>query len=637
MGRRWDKFLDGVERANARLGRVLAWGAVASVLGLSLVHGLLFAAKQQADGCLAGGALSGEGEACKRAETLLSWLDVSARWTQPRDLREELATHRAERAYLGALFDGAALDQARQNASQVYERIQTGSGRIEMQAFGERIGAPRPARLAIRYGDREWLKQLEPGTLTWSERARRLYAHLHDGEVSLAIDAARTFAVDDPRNDDLRMLVAATLCISADAEDRKRGLSLLPYLESDRATRVYANIHRDFGDVRVIQAACARTVNAPAPPPPEDPPAGRNTLEAAQVLEQIATQPQNEALKRHAIGLAEKPETDCSDRAFLLAAGTSTLRDEQDVAREENLLDGCAFSETIIESVLERRLAPRGEVDPKALEALAIRHHGPSHRFVVELAMRAWLRRGSPAEALRFLNVDARQSKVNADALALFRGLTHALALDLDSARRELESAQSFPLDLGHHHEIRLEAALLLAELGGQAPELPQKVTTLMRTRRTWLGGHQIPGAPTGTASLIRPLPWVGYATPEPTWNVEAEMESARLFHATCRGGSRSREFQHALLALQGDAPPVLLGHMRVVRCIGGLSPEGFLDAVYALDEPRFSLRAMVWSRAMASTLNGDMGAAQRHRAAFAALQMLSAQAPSALIDYLGI
>ena len=97
----------------------------------------------------------------------------------------------------------------------------------------------------------------------WSVDLRALEAALLDGDTARAGALARRYADFDPRDEDLRVAVAAMLCLAGDAA---RGGKLLETVQGDRAHQRHEAWARNWGEVRAAIVACAAKAGLPAPP-----------------------------------------------------------------------------------------------------------------------------------------------------------------------------------------------------------------------------------------------------------------------------------------------------------------------------------------------------------------------------------
>jgi hypothetical protein len=237
----------------------------------------------------------------------LRWFSLPSRvpWTRHNATyrAEELAARAALTAYLDAAVgspDRAALSRAATGVEIAANVVAAGSQRLSLEDLGPSMGAPHLGREAARLGDRSTLLGRAERWADWHVRVHTLHAAIAEADLRRAASIAEAYAAVDPRDDDLRTTVAAVLCLAGDA---KRGMDLLAFTQSDRATRRYAAMARNWGDVRALLLACAAIANATPPPKPEHPEAGeddRIEVRAAQEL-RVATARGDAARARRAI------------------------------------------------------------------------------------------------------------------------------------------------------------------------------------------------------------------------------------------------------------------------------------------------------------------------------------------------
>jgi tetratricopeptide (TPR) repeat protein len=198
---------------------------------------------------------------------------------------EELFARIAVATYLDAAVgwpDKTVLAQAAEGLNGAEKVVKEGSQRVSMEDLGRSVGSPNLGRAAVLVGDRAALLGRFDEWTDWHVRLHTLRAALTEGDLPLALRAAKRYAEFDPRDEDLRIGVAALLCLG---EDAKRGLELMTSAQDDRATRRYAAMARDWGDVRLLIVACAARAGLTPPPRPEAPEAGQgNKLEARAAL-----------------------------------------------------------------------------------------------------------------------------------------------------------------------------------------------------------------------------------------------------------------------------------------------------------------------------------------------------------------
>lgn len=198
---------------------------------------------------------------------------------------EELYARIAIATYVDAAVgwpDKTTLAQAAVGLAGAEKIVKEGSQRVSMEDLGPSVGSPNLGRAAVQVGDRATLLARADEWTDWHVRLHTLRAALIEGDMPLAIRTAKRYAEFDPRDEDLRVAVAALLCLGDDA---KRGIDFLMSLQDDRASRRYAAMARDWGDVRLLIVACAARASVAPPPKPESPEAGQgDKLEARAAL-----------------------------------------------------------------------------------------------------------------------------------------------------------------------------------------------------------------------------------------------------------------------------------------------------------------------------------------------------------------
>lgn len=219
----------------------------------------------------------------------MRWFILPSRFLWTRDAAsyrgEELYARIAVASYLDTAVgwpDPAALEQASSGLAAAEKVMRDGSQRVSMEDLGRSIGSPSVGRAAVRVGDRATLLTRAEEWNEWHVRLYALRAALIEGDVPRALRMAKRYAEFDPRDEDLRVAVAALLCLG---EDAKRGIELLTMVQDNRATGRYAAMARNWGDVRLLMVACAARAGVMPPPKPESPEAGQgHELEARAAL-----------------------------------------------------------------------------------------------------------------------------------------------------------------------------------------------------------------------------------------------------------------------------------------------------------------------------------------------------------------
>ncbi|WP_437899727.1 hypothetical protein [Sorangium sp. So ce124] len=191
-------------------------------------------------------------------------------------LAEELGVRAAVADYTDAAVgrpDPATLAGATEAVATAQAMVAAGTGRITFDELGPACGAPSLGREAARLGDRRALLSQPDRWTDWHVRVHTLRAALTEGDLQRALAIARGYAAMEPRDEDLRTTTGAILCLGASAE-AKRGVELLTLNQDDRASRRYAGMARNWGEVRAVLVACAARAGVEPPPMPEDPEAG---------------------------------------------------------------------------------------------------------------------------------------------------------------------------------------------------------------------------------------------------------------------------------------------------------------------------------------------------------------------------
>lgn len=247
---------------------------------------LLARGTQQAHECFARFAAPRglESPACGGA---IAPLLISARfpWTanRARYRIEEIGVRTAHDEYVDAAV-GKPSREALTRAIEALEHqttvVQNGSTRVTMEDLGGSIGAPDLGRDADEIGDRQTLIERSEQWFNWRVRLSTLRAVLLTGDLEKTKSLAKRYAVDDPRDPDIRSGIAAVLCMGPDLE---KGAKMLAFIQDDRATRKYEALSRDYGEVRAMLTACLAKLGRPPPPMPTN-----NNAGSADAVEQRA-------------------------------------------------------------------------------------------------------------------------------------------------------------------------------------------------------------------------------------------------------------------------------------------------------------------------------------------------------------
>lgn len=211
----------------------------------------------------------------------IPWFVIPSRvpWTATpaRYRAEELQARIAVMTYTDALVgkpDPAALGPAAEALEASAKTLRKGSQRLALEELGRAVGAPNLGRAAALHGDRRTLLARFDRWEDWDQRLRALEAALMEGNLPLASEIARRYAAFDPRDEDLRTAVAATLCLG-EPSDAKRGVELLTLVQNDRAAHKHEAWSRNWGEVRAVIVACAKRAGIAPPPRPARADAGQ--------------------------------------------------------------------------------------------------------------------------------------------------------------------------------------------------------------------------------------------------------------------------------------------------------------------------------------------------------------------------
>lgn len=158
--------------------------------------------------------------------------------------------------------------------------VTNGTKRLKMAELGPSIGVPDLGREADELGDRQTLLDRGEQWFNWRVRLSTLRKALVSGDFEKAKALAKRYAVDDPYDPDIRTAVASVLCMGPDPE---KGAGMLASMQSDRASRRYEGLSRDYGEVRALLTACLAKRSLPPPPIPTESTAG-----SADAVEQRA-------------------------------------------------------------------------------------------------------------------------------------------------------------------------------------------------------------------------------------------------------------------------------------------------------------------------------------------------------------
>lgn len=390
----------------------------------------------------------------------MRWFITPSRLPWTRDA----ASYRGEELYsriaIATYFDAAVgwpnkatLAQAAIGLHGAEKVVKDGSQRVSMEDLGPSIGSPNLGRTAVRVGDRATLLDRAEEWTDWHVRLHTLRAALIEGDLPRAVRLAKRYAEFDPRDEDLRVAVAALLCLGDDA---KRGIDFLMSIQDDRASRRYAAMARDWGDVRLLIVACAARAGLTPPPKPESPEAGQgDKLEARAALRlrliaadgPLAVSPASEEEGRMPNDapstVADRDRQAVTWAAEILAAGVSDPRARIALLA---LVVGSPYPPSAAEVA---ELVPRGDdpplARPEAMTALdwLIEARGLRPIAPVAALKRAAERLGEMAEAVDSGSSSAAAIRAAADALWMETGKALALAGAIDPALEAFDRASS--------------------------------------------------------------------------------------------------------------------------------------------------------------------------------------------------
>lgn len=333
-------------RRRTIMRRVSVAGALflLGVLAVAVPEALLARGTRQAQECFVKYAepRGPESPGCGSAAKLLR---IPARfpWTanRARFRIEEIGVRIAHLEYVDAAV-GKPNREALTIAAEAIEHqtlvVQNGTTRVAMKELGPSIGAPNLGREADELGDRGTLLERGDQWFNWRVRLSTLRAALLAGDIEKTKALAKRYAVDDPRDPDIRSAVAAVLCMGPDLV---KGAEMLAFIQDDRAARRYEALSRDYGEVRAMLTACLAKRDLPPPPLPTNSQAGSaDAVEQRALLRlRLADTPAGDAPRATAIAtlvrLLEGGPRNPGARLALLAAllGTSSDHDLEKIVR----------------------------------------------------------------------------------------------------------------------------------------------------------------------------------------------------------------------------------------------------------------------------------------------------------------
>lgn len=594
----------------------------------------------------------------------ITWYSFPARvpWTvTPATYRaEELRIRVALGQYHNAIAGLPSREGREAAAARVEEAaviVKTGSRRIAFEELGPAIGAPDPAQDALLAGDRDTLLRRAKEWGEWHQRLHTLQAALLEGDFPQALDIARHYATFDPREEDLRAALGAILCLGGETT---RGMEMLVLQQNDRATRRYAAMSRNWGDVRTAVLACAALGRVTPPPRPATSEAGQDDQREARAPVRLRLLEDHDNRLREAQESAQQMLSNALPAgarapilAALLASGWELSADVwSELARahtedgEPPILDlGSVNVISWLDPPADRPIAV-GAVFKKGAERLLAIADGADavRRSLLETAAgalfiegaRAHVRAAEAGAAIELLGRAAPLARMDEATRALAEGIVRYATGDPEGAHRALSSA---PIEAaqGVAPELRAAALTLRAEVsGGWSPPSRDEANAAYeaakgaksaalvawaRRVRFWAVPGAEPAAEVSVATLdpmagrFALWPSLGYANRSVAWTGADDGRLAILgkslgVWAAARGASENdrRAFRYTFLRHRGDTPDALVPYLAVAAELAGEGgdAEVWLDAVMATDAPRFSMRAYAWARAQAARARGD-------------------------------
>ncbi len=628
---------------------------------------------------------------CRAAGRWL-WLAEWAPWTQ-RDvarLREELGTRWAASSYLDAaigLLDSEKLEQRYGALKSAAFEVANGTGRQRLDELGPVMPTPAPGALAHRVGDRQALIAHGLSFNQHFTEKHAVRAALLEGNLARAVRLGKHY--QGRPNSDLRVMVAALLCLGGDYQ---LGMDQIVEVERSRAEKRTANFSRNFGAARVVIEACATLGGLDAPLIPPYGHAGswdhRTQLLALRMRKLRAQHPCDwageEGLKclerrevRDHVEHLRRSLSDGTDLRYRLEMVTlvaELLRDPLEAsrlalprkqepglrARTPVLYDSWIASPTAEQPFVS---AERFSAAAKQIDALAKQE--PTQPKLVQLAGVMWLR-SAMGWAARGKADRAREAAKRGAGLALDRveGLVALASLELVLGERErgLKLLRAGALKGATTAEQRFGAAAFelqraVLQLPDRKGAKPHAVRCRDRAKRhghltleeraSWLllaMGHVEPA----WSQAAQSRPRVARLGP-PTRLIEASVRrrqlEARLGQwrkwiaapAPAKRATRWHSWRH-----RGDAPAAtgafMLAASQLVDRPSAERVERWLDALMSFDAGTLKLRSYAFARHLAASWRNYPEKAVQWRLRFEQLAEL-AQDPgrAELIQQLGI
>ena len=467
---------------------------VGVVLSVAIPEALLSRGTKQAQECFARFAAPRGPETPPCGEAI-SPLRIAGRfpWTtnRARYRIEEIGVRMAHEEYVDAAV-GKPSHEALARAAEAIEHqtqvVQNGSTRVTLVELGPSVGTPDLGRDADEMGDRQTLLERGEQWFNWRVRLSTLRAALLNGDLEKTKSLAKRYAVDDPRDPDIRSAVATLLCMGPDLD---KGSKMLAFIQDDRASRKYEGLSRDYGEVRALLTACLAQLRLPPPPIPTNSNAGSaDAVEQRALLRlRLANTPAAETSQTPALAtivrlLEGGPRSPGARLAFLTALLTTDPK--QDPARivrfakpkfDEPPL-GPSILFTALEWVTDHRPATGDEEPPSIL---------PGQTFVLAAQTLEKLEAdlAEPADTPK----DAPTEKSDKPATEPTRdaAVSETLRRELVQLRGAilLEAAASLTRDGD------IDAALQAADSAARALELNAAAHHLLRSNIHWLSGDR--------------------------------------------------------------------------------------------------------------------------------------------------
>jgi hypothetical protein len=615
--------------------------------------------------------------------------------TPARYRAEELGVRAGIAAYVDAAVgrpDAAALEQAAEPVVAAEKVMRAGSQRIVLEELGRAVGAPDLGRSAMLLGDRRTLLGRFDRWAEWSVRLRAIDAALLEGDAARAAAVAGRYAEFDPRDEELRVAVAATLCLGGGAA---RGLELLGAVQQERSAHRHESWARNWGDVRALMVVCASLAAVPPPPLPERTDAGIGDLPEARAAlrlrllaaKRLGDSPILRDAATSVIAMLKSGPLAPGTRVRVLAAllGSGHAIDPNlaaELARPrlddgEAPLPDPAAALTAIDWWLDEGRGMRPAPGPEALRDGAenlrrkadITEVSAAERLALEAAAAAmtldavasFARAGQPEAAIEALDRSGDRALRDAGARALVRSSAWYVAGDPARALAALDGEAGSP---ALRAAWLIQRAELLASVGRRDEAARAAVAAdeaaaalgdhALDVRARWTRLALAPRAALRAASPLSPpgpgaLPWVGEQGTAASWLLpEAEgpalLDRALGFWDAARRASpdERRAIRYAsIVGHRGDAPRARVAHLALAGelvAAGEGDVEVWLDALTATDTRRGTLRSYAWTRAEAARWRGDAASAARWDERRRALVKLAAQPDHAeLAGALGI